>query len=210
MADKRCLEQLKAHIPHPALPYVWELIKDFNFILIITKERVSKYGDYRYPRHVGTPHKVSVNASLNMYAFLLTLIHEIAHMLTFYRYGPWVKPHGKEWKHTFVEIAMPLVNAHIWPADITVILRKYFINPKASSSTDLNLARILLTYDGNDDVFLEDIPEGTYFKIKEKSDRKFIKGKKRRTRYICRDVTMKLDFTINGMARIYSMEEHGQ
>ncbi|HAD34265.1 MAG TPA: hypothetical protein DCF44_07170 [Chitinophagaceae bacterium] len=44
---------------------------------------------------------MSVNGNLNSYHFLITLLHEIAHMLVWEQFRNRVKPHGLEWKHVF-------------------------------------------------------------------------------------------------------------
>ena len=40
-------------------------------------------------------HRISVNGNLNKYSFLITLIHELAHLLTFTQYKNRVDPHGR-------------------------------------------------------------------------------------------------------------------
>jgi hypothetical protein len=37
----------------------------------------------------------------------MTLIHEIAHLVAFEKYGRNIKPHGQEWKHTFQQLMVP-------------------------------------------------------------------------------------------------------
>ncbi len=91
---------LANYIPQQAVDLMAEWILDFNFDLRITKERNSKLGDYRNPTP-GERHKISVNHNLNQYAFLITLVHEIAHLHTWEKHKWKVKPHGDEWKNEF-------------------------------------------------------------------------------------------------------------
>src|SRR5574337_89035 len=70
---------LKKYIPEPAVPLIAEWIYHFNFKLKIKKARLSRFGDYMPPMN-GKNHVITVNNDLNPYAFLLTLVHEIAHL----------------------------------------------------------------------------------------------------------------------------------
>lgn len=206
MHSDRFLENLKNHIPEESTPLIWPLISDFDFTLTVTRERITKHGDYRMPTRNGDPHRISVNGTLNKYAFLLTFIHEVAHMHAFEKYGRRIQPHGKEWKRTFRNIAKPFLKEKVWPIDITIILNNYFINPKASSAGDINLTRILRKYDDNTDLYLEDLTEGSYFAVNNEKGRQFLKGKKRRTRYLCTELATNKTFTIHGMAKVHKIE----
>ena len=207
MQSKSFLESLKHHIPEQAVEMVWPLINEVNFSLTVTNERKTKHGDYRMPIRSGDPHKISVNGTLNKYAFLLTFIHEIAHMHAFELYGRGIKPHGKEWKRTFRNIAKPFVVANVWPEDIKIVLQRYFVNPKASSAGDIDLTRVLRKYDKNQDLYLENIELGDVFAIDSLEGRKFIRGPKRRTRYLCKEIETNKEFTIHGMAKIFPIQK---
>jgi len=200
--DQEFLTNLGRHIPDRAGALVWPLISDFSFNLKVTNERVTKHGDYRMPLRKGQPHKISVNATLNSYAFLLTLIHEIAHMHAYEFFGKRIKPHGQEWKQIFATIADPFLAAHIWPEDIEEVLRNYFRNPKASSGADPKLVKVLHKYDDNQDLTVEDIEEGELFLLANRNGRWFKKGAKRRTRYLCKELETGRNFTIHGLAKI--------
>lgn len=209
MQSNQFLENLKLHVPEPAVPLIWNLIKDFDFTLTVTNERKTKHGDYRMPLRNGDPHKISVNGTLNPYAFLLTYIHEIAHMHTFEIYGRKVSPHGKEWKRTFRNIAKPFIKKDIWPKDVRDALKQYFTNPKASSAGDVNLTRVLRSYDVSDDIHLEDIEEGEIFGMDIKLERLFIKGTKRRTRYLCKEISTNREYTVHSLAKVYLPNQDG-
>lgn len=203
MGKDSFLLNLKRHIPEEAGVMVWGLIKEYNFSLTITNERITKNGDYRMPIGRTEQHKISVNGTLNPNAFLVTLLHEIAHMYAFDKYGKRIKPHGIEWKKTFVSIAKPFLEKKIWPEDVTRVLIDYFRNPKASSAGDLNLTRVLRKYDKTNDLYLEDVPSGTKFSVNSQKDRWFLKGSKRRTRFLCKELSTGREFTIHGMAKIF-------
>src|SRR3954471_22255295 len=88
---------LYKYIPEKAVPIIAEWIYVHDFKLRIKKTRTSKYGDYR-PPHSGNNHQITINYDMNKYAFLITLVHEIAHLTNWNKYKDRVKPHGEEWK----------------------------------------------------------------------------------------------------------------
>ena len=59
----------------------------------VKKSRSSKYGDYRPPLK-GSNHLITINYDMNKYAFLITLVHEIAHLTNWNKHKDKVKPHG--------------------------------------------------------------------------------------------------------------------
>ena len=201
------LHHLQKHIPEGSSELIWPLISDFNFSLKVTNERITKHGDYRLPHYGKDPHKITVNGSLNVYAFLLTFLHEVAHMHAYELYGKRIKPHGVQWKRAFVNIAKPFLENHIWPADVEIVLRSYFKNPKASSGADPELVRVLHKYDENQELRVEDIAEGALFLLATSRERWFRKGVKRRTRYLCKDINTGKSFTIHGLAKVKSKNE---
>jgi len=88
-------EVLKKYLPERAVLPCFELIQQTQVHLKIVNERVTRHGDYR--RMSDGRHQITVNATLNKYRFLITLIHEIAHLVAFEKYGRRIKPHGLEW-----------------------------------------------------------------------------------------------------------------
>lgn len=174
---------LKKYIPEPAVPLIAEWIVHFNFKLKIRKPRQTRYGDYTQPKP-GMNHLITINRDMNHYAFLLTLVHEIAHLLTFEKYGNRVKPHGSEWKNSFKELMRPMMRFDIFPEDVRLAIISYMKDPGASSCSDQNLLRILKKYDPDKGlVHLETLHHHAHF---EYGGRVFIKGAKMRTRYQCK------------------------
>ncbi|MEC8832566.1 MAG: sprT domain-containing protein, partial [Bacteroidota bacterium] len=76
---------LQKYLPEQAVVPCFELIKTHGVHLKIVSHRVTRHGDYR--RLPNGLHQVTVNASLNKYRFLITLVHEIAHLVAFETYG---------------------------------------------------------------------------------------------------------------------------
>ena len=97
------LHQLKAYLPEGSFDAVVEYLLHYKVQLTITKERKSVLGDYRNS-HANENHRISVNGNLNKYAFLVTLLHELAHLFTYERFGHRVSAHGQEWKNEFSKI----------------------------------------------------------------------------------------------------------
>jgi SprT protein len=168
--------------------------------LKITKARLTKLGDYRHPYN-GKPHEITINHNLNSYSFLITLVHEIAHLTTWNKYRRKVLPHGMEWKEEFRNLLKPVFELNIFPEEIFECLKNYSVNPKASSCADTELMKVLKKYDKNSEfVHLEDIPEKSVFSLK--SGRTFIKGEKIRKRYKCIDTTNKKLYLVSPVAEV--------
>ena len=70
-------ETLSKYLPENAVKPAFELIVANEVHLKIVNERVTRHGDYR--KGLGGKHEITVNANLNKYKFLITLIHEISH-----------------------------------------------------------------------------------------------------------------------------------
>lgn len=171
---------LQEYIPHQAIPYVLELLKHDHLTVKIKNERKTRHGDYR--TLANGKHQITINANLNHYRFLITLIHEIAHFEAYKNFKRSIKPHGKEWKQTFQHLMLPILNPAIFPMELLPLLAKHFKNPKATSDTDVKLALALKRYDQpNDKTYIFEVPLGTHFKLY--NGRVFKKGVKRRTRY---------------------------
>ena len=179
-------QTLSKYIPAQAVVPIFELIKTFGIHLMVVNERVTRHGDYR--RMPDGSHQITVNTNLNSYRFLITLIHEIAHLVAFEKYGRTIKPHGKEWKHTFQQLMLPFIRPEIFPSTLLPLLAKHFRNPKASSDTDALLSIALKQFDPeNDKYYIFEIPLGDNFRIY--NGKIFKKGKKRVKRYECIEQT---------------------
>ncbi len=183
---------LQNYIPEKAVEKLIDLLEENPTILKITKQRKTKHGDFRVLPNKQT--QVSVNHNLNPYHFLLTLIHELAHLKVYRQYGK-VQPHGKEWKQTFKYMMLPFINNTIFPNDLLPYLAQYFINPKAATGSDVQLSLALKKYDPiNGKVILDSLEEGSQFKFRGQD---FVKGKKARTRITCMDIKSKKEYLIH-------------
>ncbi|NDV43749.1 SprT-like domain-containing protein [Flagellimonas sediminis] len=174
---------LQKYLPERAVEPCFELIKTHGVHLKIVNHRVTRHGDYR--RMPGGTHMITVNASLNKYRFLITLVHEIAHLVAFERYGRLIKPHGEEWKRTFQHLMVPFIRPEVFPNQLLPIIANHFKNPKASSSTDARLSIALKAFDVEERLssYVYEIPYGSVFRLY--NGKLFKKGNKKVKRYEC-------------------------
>lgn len=176
--------KLQFYLPVGTSDKVAELMASYYVKLTITNPRSSKKGDYRPPipgkRNF---HKISINRDLNPYAFLVTLLHELAHLQTHELYNiKNVKPHGSEWKACFRSLLTPFLEDDCFPEPVKQALEQYLQNPSAATCSSPALTRALRAYDHHQsEVFLSEIPFHDYFYWRGK--RLFQRLKKQRTRY---------------------------
>ncbi len=187
--ERNCIV-LKKYIPEPAIAPIAMMIIDLKFKLKITKQRNTKLGDYRSPDRDNPVHRISVNHNLNSYQFLITLIHEIAHLTNFNKHAWRVEPHGKEWQWEYKQLMLPFLKNDIFPEDVLKSLYAYLQAPSASSCSDDGLVRVLKKYDNNYKeqgiYLLEQLPNSTIFKYQ--GNRLFVKGERIRKRYRCKEL----------------------
>lgn len=192
-------ETLAKYIPEHAIKPVFDLIVVNGVHLKIVNERVTRHGDYR--RGVNGKHEITVNANLNKYKFLITLIHEISHLVAFEKFGRNIKPHGAEWKYSFQRLMIPFIRPEIFPNQLLPLLARHFKNPTASSDTDARLALALKYFDKeNDKNYIFEIPVGSLFRIH--NGKIFKKGNLRVKRYECLEVGSGRLFLFNPNAEV--------
>ncbi len=178
------LDTLGHFLPPDTYPLVQSFLREYKVHLTITRARESILGDYRHATHADN-HRISVNGNLNVYAFLITLLHELAHLLTFDSYGNRVASHGKEWKGQFSILLKQFLQAGVFPDDIRDALARSLHNPAATTCAEDDLMRVLRRYDAKrDGVFMvEELELGARFVIK--GGKQFRRGAKVRKRYQC-------------------------
>jgi SprT protein len=195
------LHALSAYLPENALDPVLHYLHIYKIHLTITRERNTLLGDYRHT--IGdNHHRISVNGNLNPYAFLITLLHELAHLITFDEYRNRVAPHGKEWKNHFSTLLSHFMKLHIFPGDIQHALARSIQNPAASSCSDMTLMRVLRKYDTGkiNGVLIEELSQGALFRLKD--GRIFQRGEKLRKRYKGVDVKTGQTYLFNALYEV--------
>jgi SprT protein len=184
------INHLQDFLPTDTYEPVYNYLNQYHVHLTVARERKSILGDYRHRIH-DKNHRISVNGNLNKFAFLITLLHELAHLLTFEKFGNKVSAHGKEWKFIFGQLLEQFIEKDIFPPDIKKALLQSVQNPAASSCADVHLLRTLRNYDQNNShlVFVERMAEGILFKTHD--GKIFRKGEKIRKRFKCEEIKTK-------------------
>jgi SprT protein len=185
MAKKEApIDTLSHFLPPGTYPLVHAFLHEHKVHLTITKARESVLGDYRHATR-DMHHRISVNGNLNPYAFIITLLHELAHLLTFQRYGPRVDAHGREWKHEFSQLLKQFLQHQVFPDDIRKALASSLHNPAATTCAEDDLMRVLRRYDPKKEgvCLVEEVPIGGRFGVK--GGKVFRRGELLRKRIRC-------------------------
>lgn len=196
---------LEKYLPPDAAPLIGRWIDYFKCEFKISRNRGSKFGDYRAP-FGGKGHRISVNFDLNPYAFLVTTVHEFAHLHTWNQHQQKAKPHGNEWKANFKKMMQPFFEKDVFPADIRQAITRYLDNPAASSCSDLTLYRTLRKYDApkQDIHTVEKLPLKAVFKLKD--GRVFRKEEKLRKRFKCIEISTRRVYLFSPVAEVELVE----
>ena len=192
-------ETLSRYLPEHAVKPVFELIVANQVHLKIVNERQTRHGDYR--KGLSGKHEITVNSNLNKYKFLITLIHEISHLVAFEKFGRDIKPHGNEWKYSFQRLMIPYIRPEIFPNHLLPLLARHFKNPTASSDTDATLALALKQFDQqNDKNYVFEIPYGSVFRIQ--NGKIFKKIAVRTKRFECLEMSSGKTYLFNPNAEV--------
>jgi SprT protein len=196
------MQALAAFLPEGSFEKVVHYIHHYKVHLTISKQRKSVLGDYRHAGW-GGHHRISINGNLNKYEFLITLLHELAHLLAYEQHRNRVEPHGKEWKHIYSGLLMDFVQSKLFPADIEQALQKSIHNPSATANGETDLLLVLRKYNPvrkeNVQVMTE-VPEGAIFQTE--NGRIFRKGAKRRKRFECTEIKTGLLYTFSPVTEV--------
>ncbi|WP_229252573.1 SprT family zinc-dependent metalloprotease [Dyadobacter helix] len=196
---------LQEYVPELAADYCKRLYTSAQFDFFLSRPRRTRLGDFTV-RPGFTP-RITVNANLNPYNFLITYLHEVAHYMVYRKYNGRVRrkiaPHGAEWKEEFRTLLLPVLTTEIFPEDILLPLRKYAQNPKASTGGDIPLYSAVKRYDDTSGqtkkTELIHLTEGADFVFQ---NRIFVRGSVRRTRVLCVDKASQRRYTIPAHALV--------
>ena len=177
---------LQDYLPKESYPIISEYLSRWKVNVIVSRKRISKHGDYRILPNEA--HQITINKTINVFRFLITLVHEISHLVAFKTYGNMIKPHGKHWKLCYREMMMPFLNDSIFPSPLLERLAFHFKNPRASTDSDFKLVVELNKFDPETEfTYIFELNEGSVFKIH--NNRKFVLGSKRVKRYECKEIS---------------------
>ncbi|MCH1452966.1 MAG: SprT-like domain-containing protein [Flavobacteriaceae bacterium] len=197
------INTIEPFVPPTSVTLLSKYLRQWEVNLVITRKRVTKHGDFRALHEGG--HQITVNEMPNPYRFLITTLHEIAHLVAYKNFGRTIKPHGKEWKTTYKKIMLPFLTPNIFPEALLEILQSHFRNPKASSDADFKLVMALNKFDPvNEKNYIFELERGEVFEIH--NGRRFIRGKKRVKRYECREVDTGRMYLFSPHAQVIKIE----
>lgn len=186
--------QLASFLPDNALEFVYKWISSAKLKIKIRNPRKTKLGDYRFDPH-SQMHEISINNNLSKEAFFFVLTHEIAHMHVRIQHSNAVKSHGSEWKTCFGKLLRE--SLMVYEAESRKIIFQHAQNPKASLGADLNLSRAFFHKEVEIDKQVQHLKEFQKFRI---GKRIFIKGQKRKIRYLCKEIRTGRLYTVSGSA----------
>lgn len=188
-----------------ALEYIDKILQPYDVVIKVSKPRKTKLGDYRPPyRHV-KHHTITVNEDLNPFTYIVTLIHEIAHLIIWEQHRGKVKSHGEEWKRMYRELVQPCIDVNVFPSDVAEELSKSAERYKAASHSDEKLARVLKQYDEREEevCHVEDLKMGDRFYY---HNRLFEVKNKMRKRYKCLEISTKKNYLFSPLAEVKLVE----
>jgi SprT protein len=193
MVASKIQEILSNHLPQTSLSYCIQLWQQHPFDFRLRKKRISKAGDFSC-KHGQTP-VITINHDLSPHEFLITYVHEVAHLHVHRQYGFRAEPHGEEWKKSFQILLAPLLHESIFPEPVLTGLEAHMVNPKASTYSDGHLMQLLRTLDprAKKVVLLSELPEGSVFDFQ---GRWFKKGKLKRTRVLCQEIKSRKQYLV--------------
>jgi len=154
-----------------------------------------------------TGHEVTVNANLNPAGFLITYLHEVAHVVTVREARRRPVPHGAAWKSNFRRLLLPVLTEAVFPLSVLEPLQVYAQNPAASTAGFQPLAQALQSLDTPlaETLTLHHLREGETFQFHHRT---FVRGPLRRTRVLCVEQATGRRYTVPAHASIERAEEH--
>ena len=220
MEPGKAIAALRPHLPDGTAGYVSDLLHGGALVAPVeirsVRARRTKLGDHRAPVRGRSAHRITINDDLNPYAYLTTLLHEIAHAITWERhirprkpFSRRVLPHGAQWKSEFGRILAPVVEQGALPADVTLALSRSLRDPAAATCSDRGLVVALSRYDPPDPsrTLVEEVAVGAAFRVE--GGRMFLKGPKLRSRFRCYDARTGVEYRIHALCRVTPCEAPG-
>jgi SprT protein len=206
MKQERPIASLAQFLPPNSYEDVEPFFRTHAIQLTLTRERKTILGNYRAPTAGSRVHRITVNINLNPYNFLLTLLHEVAHLCTHVNHAKRVSPHGSEWKNEFKKILVPFIAKKVFPQDIELALMDYLRNPSASTCSDPTLFKAMYRYDERKQGYklVDDVPVNGKFENEE--GELFQKLEVRRTRSRCKSLTTGKQYLFPGIAEVKVVE----
>lgn len=193
------IETLKKYLPENTLPFLKNWFGPYFIHIKITRERNSKLGDYRKLRD--NSHEITINSTLEPQLFFFVLTHELAHMLSFEKFGHRIAPHGSEWKQTFRNMLVESIS--IYHQDLQKIILDFAKSPKANFMASPDLVRYFRLKDNSGGhVFVEELePHNEFIYNKQR----YILIEKLKKNYLCRNLDNGKTYSFRGLASVQKL-----
>ncbi len=194
-------KNISGFVPDNCVKDINNLLDGHKVILQVKQFRGLKLGEFVVNNKTGKM-KISINETLDKYSFLITLVHEIAHLYVWEKHQyKKIKPHGKEWKTTFNTLMHIFINKNIFPYEIECALRQYLLNPGASTFSSVELVSSLMPYSkSNKNTRLEQLPDDAEFILLNGMRMRKIRILRKRYECLCLDNNR--NYTISPFAEV--------
>lgn len=206
MSDEEYRAIIGRYLPAASVAMVFDFIKANGVHFRITRQRTSKFGDYRMPQPRHQYHEISVNGDLTPHIFLLVLLHEMAHLMVYKQYGRRVQPHGHEWQEAYRALMVQYVGAGCFPEGSLPYFARYTSRIPLNRAAGQRLESYLKDYDLPEgaprEMTLSELPIGSQFRLKSNPGYLFKSLEKRRTRYRCMELQTRRMYLISGNAAV--------
>ncbi|MDR0763781.1 MAG: hypothetical protein LBF01_04725 [Bacteroidales bacterium] len=139
MVTSNLHKALAPYIIAPALPAVLEWLNTYSVNVTFSERNSHTLGYYMRPYGFGEKqkrHYISIQINLNPYLLLFVFVHEWAHLIVRIKY-PQATAHGKEWKRIFTGLMQDFLREDIFPEDILLLLKAFFVKPTATISPSI-------------------------------------------------------------------------
>ena len=138
------LALLGQKVPAYGMPLVARLVRSYDFAFRFAPPRLRKLGDYT--RKANGEVAITINADLPPELFLVTFLHEVAHLEALQNRTRREAPHGKRWQACFGALLTELCQSAeaAMPAPLHQALVRHSQAPTATLTADPALARLLL------------------------------------------------------------------
>lgn len=197
------MQALANYLPDNTFEPIIQYIHHYKVHLTVTKKRKSVLGDYRHSGMLGDNHRISINGNLNKFEFLITLLHELAHLLTFEQFKNRVEPHGQEWKNHYSRLLIDFVQRKVFPTDIEQALQKSILNPAATANGETELMLVLRSYNTTQKlgfVSISTLPNEAMFATED--GRVFKKIGLRRKRFQCLEINTGRHYIFSALSEV--------
>lgn len=207
-AAARYKAKLGEYLPEVSVEPVFDFMTTHAVQLRITRERLSKLGDYHMPHPGHQYHEISINGDLEPQYFLWVLLHEMAHLTAWLEYRQTIQPHGHEWQEHYRRLIRLHLELGAFAPEAAQLIGSYIRRIPLNHATGGRI-ELMLRQSGHDAMepilVLNNLEEGDKFVLRNYPDRLFTAIEKRRTRWKCRDERTGQFFTVSGTAEVLKM-----